>query len=189
MSRWHSTLYRLGLRAADAILVQNQAQLESLARNFGRTGRLLQNGYAEPAARPGRFEGHVLWAATVKPLKRPDLFIELARRLPALRFVMVGGPGLTPDARAFFDAAMRDAATVPNLQAVGHVPFDEVGRWFDGAALVVNTSDYEGCPTPSCRPGCVARRHCRSSGRSPRPASAARSPAPTWGRWPTRRSG
>lgn len=146
MSRWHSTLYRMGLRGAHAILVQNQAQLQSLARNFGRQGRLLQNGYAEPGAQPGRFEGHVLWAATVKPLKRPDLFIELARRLPALRFVMVGGPGLAADAQAFFDTAMRDAATVPNLQAVGHVPFAEVGRRFDDAALVVNTSDYEGLP-------------------------------------------
>jgi glycosyltransferase involved in cell wall biosynthesis len=146
MSRWHSTLYRMGLRRADAILVQNQAQLQSLARNFGRIGRLLQNGYAEPRALPGRFEGHVLWAATVKPLKRPDLFIELARRLPELRFVMVGGPGLAPDAGAYFDAIMRDAATVPHLRTVGHVPFEEVGHWFDSAALVINTSDYEGLP-------------------------------------------
>ncbi|HEX7637966.1 MAG TPA: glycosyltransferase family 4 protein [Burkholderiaceae bacterium] len=146
LSRWHATLYRLGLRAADAILVQNQFQREALARNFGRLGRLVQNGYAEAGAIPGAFEGHVLWAATVKPLKRPELFIELARSLPARRFVMVGGPGLTPDARAFHAVVQRSAADVPNLEFVGHVPFDRVGRWFDGAALVVNTSDYEGLP-------------------------------------------
>jgi len=146
MSRWHSMLYRLGLRAADAILVQNQDQLRALARNFGRDGRLLQNGYGEPTAQPGRFDGHVLWAATVKPLKRPDFFIELARRVPQRRFVMVGGPGLDPDARAYFDRMMRAAADVPNLQVVGHVPFEQVGRWFDGTALVINTSEYEGLP-------------------------------------------
>jgi hypothetical protein len=28
----------------------------------------------------------------------------------------------------------------------GHVPFHEVGAWFDRAAVVVNTSDYEGLP-------------------------------------------
>jgi glycosyltransferase involved in cell wall biosynthesis len=146
MSRWHGALYRFGLRAADAILVQNQAQMDALARNYGRRGQLLQNGYAEPGARDGAFEGHVLWAATVKPLKRPELFIELARRLPQRRFVMVGGPGLTPDARAYCDSMRQDAAGVPNLEVVGHVPFERVGRWFDGAAVVINTSDYEGLP-------------------------------------------
>jgi glycosyltransferase involved in cell wall biosynthesis len=146
MSRWHCALYRFGLRAADAILVQNQAQMEALARNYGRRGRLLQNGYAEPAALPGEFGGHVLWAATVKPLKRPDLFIELARRNPDRRFVLVGGPGLSADARAFYDDVVRSASAVPNLQVVGHVPFAQVGRWFDGASVVVNTSDYEGLP-------------------------------------------
>lgn len=146
MSRWHSTLYRLGLRAADAILVQNQAQLQALAHNFRRDGRLLQNGYGEPDAQPGHFEGHVLWAATVKPLKRPDFFIELARRVPQRRFVMVGGPGLDGDAQAFFDNTMRAAADVPNLQVMGHVPFQQVGHWFNGAALVINTSEYEGLP-------------------------------------------
>jgi glycosyltransferase involved in cell wall biosynthesis len=58
----------------------------------------------------------------------------------------VGGPGLTADAQAFFDDVVRSASAVDNLQVVGHVPFAQVGRWFDGAAVVVNTSDYEGLP-------------------------------------------
>lgn len=146
MSRWHSLLYRLGLRGAHDILVQNESQRGMLARNFGRHGRLVQNGYAEANPDPAAFDGHILWAATVKPLKRPDLFIELARRLPGRRCVMVGGPGLTPDAQAFFDGVRRAAIGVDNLEIIGHVPFEQVWRWFDGAALVVNTSDYEGLP-------------------------------------------
>lgn len=142
----HTRMYRLGLRAAHAVIVQNLTQQRMLKQHFGKDGHLIQNGYAEPDARPGAFDGHVLWAATVKPLKRPDLFIELARRVPERRFVMVGGPGVTPDATAYMAQIARQAAGVPNLQMVGHVPYREVGAWFDGAALSVNTSDYEGLP-------------------------------------------
>jgi glycosyltransferase involved in cell wall biosynthesis len=142
----HAWLYRMGLRAADAVIVQNMAQLESLRRHHRRAGHLIQNGYAEQEAQPGRFDGHVLWAATVKQLKRPELFVELARRLPHRRFVMVGGPGLTPDAQLTWATVRRAALALPNLELTGHVAFRHVGRHFDGAALSVNTSDYEGLP-------------------------------------------
>lgn len=142
----HAAAYRLGLRAADAVIVQNQAQQALLRRLLGREGDLIQNGYEEPGAQPARHEGVVLWAATVKPLKRPDLFIALARRLPRHRFVMVGGPEPAPGGAAFFDAVAQQARDVPNLQMTGHIPFHEVGAWFDRAAVVVNTSDYEGLP-------------------------------------------
>jgi glycosyltransferase involved in cell wall biosynthesis len=147
MSSRHAVLYRLGLRAADAIIVQNVAQLQMLKDNFGRDGHLIQNGYEEPAAKPATFGNCVLWAATVKQLKRPDLFIELARRLPRLQFVMVGGSSVdTPEARAYTEAMSRQAAAVPNIRVVGHVPFSEVGEYFDRASIFVNTSDYEGLP-------------------------------------------
>jgi len=142
----HAWLYRMGLRAADEVVVQNMAQLTALRRHYRRSGHLIQNGYAEPDAQPGDFDGHVLWSATVKQLKRPELFVELARRLPHRRFVMVGGPGLAPDSHATFASVSRAARVLPNLRMTGHVPFRQVGTHFDGAALSVNTSDYEGLP-------------------------------------------
>jgi glycosyltransferase involved in cell wall biosynthesis len=142
----HTFMYRQGLRAAHAVIAQNTVQMNMLKAHFGILGELIQNGYDEDSPQAGAFSGHVLWAATVKPLKRPDLFIELARRLPHLRFVMVGGPGMTDDAQAFFDHVAQLAQPLPNLSVMGHVPYHQVGQWFDGAALCVNTSDYEGFP-------------------------------------------
>jgi glycosyltransferase involved in cell wall biosynthesis len=142
----HAAAYRLGLRAADAVIVQNQAQQELLQRLLRRRGHLIQNGYEEPGAQAARPDGIVLWAATVKPLKRPDLLIELARNLPQRRFVMVGGPEPAAGGAAFFEHVAQQAHAVPNLHMTGHVPFHEVGAWFDRAAAVVNTSDYEGLP-------------------------------------------
>ncbi|MES2090174.1 MAG: glycosyltransferase family 4 protein [Pseudomonadota bacterium] len=142
----HAFMYRQGLKAAHAVIAQNTAQLDMLKANFGWDGHLIQNGYAEDNAQPGSFNGHILWAATVKPQKHPERFIELAKQLPDRRFVMVGGPCVDADADRYIESIARAAADVPNLEMAGHVPYAQVGAYFDGAALSVNTSDYEGFP-------------------------------------------
>jgi glycosyltransferase involved in cell wall biosynthesis len=146
MPAQHTAMYRWGLRAAEAVVVQNVAQLELLKRHFHRGGHLIQNGYEEPQAQPGTFEGNVLWAATVKPLKRPDHVLALARRLRHLRFLMVGGPGVDRGAQAYFDGIAHQARGLSNLTMTGHVPFRDVGLAFDEASVCLNTSDYEGLP-------------------------------------------
>lgn len=138
--------YRWGLRCADAVIVQNTRQQQDVVRWHPRPAHLIPNGYAEPGARPGSFDGPVLWAATVKPLKRPEHFVALARRFPGRRFRLVGGPAPTPEGPAWFEATQRLAASVPNLELLGHVPFQVVGACFDGASVFINTSDYEGLP-------------------------------------------
>jgi len=142
----HVAAYRWGLRSAEAVVVQNVAQLDLLQRHFDRRGHLIQNGYEEPLAQPGDFEGSVLWAATVKPLKRPDHAVELARRLRHLRFLLVGGPGVDRGAQAYYDGIARQGRGLSNLTMTGHVPFRDVGAAFDGASVCLNTSDYEGLP-------------------------------------------
>jgi glycosyltransferase involved in cell wall biosynthesis len=146
MPAQHTAMYRWGLRAAEAVVVQNVAQLELLKRHFRRNGHLIQNGYEEPQAQPGDFDGNVLWAATVKPLKRPDHLLALARRLRHLRFLMVGGPGVDRGAQAYFDGIAHQARGLSNLTMTGHVPFRDVGLAFDEASVCLNTSDYEGLP-------------------------------------------
>ena len=146
MPAQHVAMYRWGLRSAQAVVVQNVAQLDLLKRHFQRDGHLIQNGYEEPLAQPGAFEGTVLWAATVKPLKRPDHVVALARRLHHLRFLMVGGPGVDRGAQAYFDGIARQARGLSNLTMTGHVPFRDVGAAFEGASVCLNTSDYEGLP-------------------------------------------
>jgi glycosyltransferase involved in cell wall biosynthesis len=146
LERREAWLYRKALPFCDAVLVQNQDQLDLLAHHHRLQGRVVPNCYEEPGWRAGEPEGPVIWVGTVKPLKRPELFVELAQAFPQRRFVLVGGPGGDAASRACFEAVRAQAAALPNLELAGFVPFAQVGRCYDGAAALVNTSAVEGLP-------------------------------------------
>lgn len=140
-------LYRFGLsRFANLVFVQNEAQRSLLRDNFGKTGELVPNCFEEKAAGNGAPSGPVLWVGTIKPIKRPEIFLELARRHSSKRFRMVGGAGDIPDASAYLQRIRSAATELPNLEFCGHVPFREVGRCFDDCSVLVNSSSFEGFP-------------------------------------------
>jgi len=140
-------LFRAALRSADAVLVQNLRQRELLAKSFHREAVVVPNCYAEAGAGRAAHKGPVVWVGTFKPVKRPELFIELARRFPSKKFLMIGGADNANDPDQAYHRQMRAlAADVKNLDFVGYVPFSKVGLHFDDASLLVNTSDREGFP-------------------------------------------
>ena len=142
--RW---LFERGLAAVDAVVVQNQTQQRDCLENYGRNATVIQNCYELPAdAQPGA-DDYVLWVATMRPGKRPDLFLEMARRLPHRRFVMVGGAaGSNPADTSFFTSIRSAAGALSNVDFVGFRPLAEVEPLFDRARIVVNTSIVEGMP-------------------------------------------
>jgi glycosyltransferase involved in cell wall biosynthesis len=140
--RRDKALFRYGLAHADQVVVQSERQRQRCREVFGREAECIPSCYGG-AAGSARHDGLVLWVASVKPIKRPELFIELARRLPEYRFRLVGGPGA---GAAHFEALRQEAAALPNLEMTGFVPHAEVDTHFDGAALFVNTAVSEGFP-------------------------------------------
>ena len=69
-------------------------------------------------------------------------FLDLAEALPDREFVMVGPhDNDDPD---YYDQVERRAETLPNCSFKGFVAPDEIHEYFRRAALLVNTSDYEG---------------------------------------------
>ena len=139
-------LFVLGLRLADAIVCQHAAQAEECRRSFGRDATVIPSCYATAVTTSAPRHGDVLWAGTLAEGKRPELFLELARRLPGLRFRMVGGPSSEPGGAALFDRIRAVAAGIPNLEFIGFVPYARIDREFDRARVFVNTSDFEGFP-------------------------------------------
>src|SRR5262249_48192952 len=122
--RW---LYRRALRGADAIVAQTIAQQELFRAEFGLESTLVRNlvELPETAADPGH-QATVVWLATYKDAKRPDWFVELARRLPGVRFRMHGVVPRPPESDAAWHATREAARVLPNL---------EVGEYLDRAGV------------------------------------------------------
>ncbi len=134
------------IRRADRVVAQTGHQRDILADVFGIPSTVVPNGYTVPPddeVVPPSERGHVLWVGTLDPdQKRPELFLDLAERLPAVEFRMVGWS----DDVAYRNGIIDRAAALPNLRFEGFVPPDEIDRHYRDAVAYVNTSAYEGFP-------------------------------------------
>ena len=143
--RW---IYRRGLATVDAIVAQNRAQMDSCRQHYGREAVLIQSCYELPGISSSQEKNLVLWVGTVHDQKRPELLLELARRLPHRRFVMVGGASPRGERfqAGYYESIRDQAAKLPNVEFTGFLPMREVEPWFDRARVLVCTSVYEGMP-------------------------------------------
>lgn len=139
--RW---MFRYGLRNVDCIVVQNTLQQEEVRKETGREAVLIPNCYEPPATAGTLAEQGVLWVSTIRHIKRPHLFLDLAEALPEHRFTMVGGRDVLEG--RLYDEIRERAARLPNLQFEGFVPYAQVHPYFERASLFVNTSESEGFP-------------------------------------------
>jgi glycosyltransferase involved in cell wall biosynthesis len=138
--------YLKALRGADARVAQTELQRRLFRQNFGLESEVIPNP-VELSFSPvdsGRNDS-VLWLSTYKPSKRPEWFTELARRLPDIRFVMVGLP-MSGRAAESWHAAQRAALATSNLEVHGFVAHGRAEEFFRNAALFVHTSPAEGFP-------------------------------------------
>lgn len=148
---WRKALFFAGMRAADARLAITKTMAERLQQRglscAGITRLLLA---APPPSRPQVPKSRdLLWAARCHPVKRPQLFLELARRLPAARCRMICAPQDT----GLFEAVRARAAALPNLEFVPGVPYAQIQEEFDAAKVFVNTSEDEGMPNTFVQSG------------------------------------
>lgn len=139
-------IFQYGLRTVDRIFAQNATQQAWARANFGLDSVHVPNCYDAPAGAKADPNGYVLWVATVREQKRPELFLELARRMPHHRFVMVGGHDTDRIGMEYINHVREALKTLPNVEYRGFMPFADADRVFDGARVLVNTSSYEGFP-------------------------------------------
>jgi glycosyltransferase involved in cell wall biosynthesis len=138
-------LYEYGLKRANLILTQSQKQVKLLEHNYDLNSTFMNMVVEAPSESlppPGDID--VLWVSNLRPLKRPDILIELAQKLPQHRFVMIGGP--CPRLDGYYREIESAARTVGNLEFLGPVPYKDMGDYFSRAKVFVNTSDIEGFP-------------------------------------------
>ncbi|MGH8641474.1 MAG: glycosyltransferase family 4 protein [Burkholderiales bacterium] len=138
--RW---LYALGLRRADAILVQSATQAETLQRNYGLAGRVAGMLVEEPSPASAR-DIDVLWVGNIRHVKRPDRVLALAGSMPEVNVHLVGGP--LPGEEPLYREVGHAAAATPNLSFHGRLSYWDANGLYARARLLANTSDVEGFP-------------------------------------------
>ncbi len=140
-----SRIYEYGLKRAGLISAQSTIQQDLLKKNFGLPSRLINMAVEVPkeGSKADR-DIDVLWVNNIRPFKRPELAVELARRIPGRRVVMIGGP--IEGHRDLYHSIKQASAKVENLEYIGQVPYSEVNGYFQRAKVFVNTSDSEGFP-------------------------------------------
>ena len=145
--RW---LYRIGLRLADRIVVQTEAQRLALEANFARAGVVLPMGAIDP------YEGaqhapsadnwrafRVCWIGRISREKRLEWLLDIAEQNAELAFDVVGATDTDPEYAAALETRAR---RLGNLRWHGRVPPEDMPRVYAGAAALCSTSIWEGFP-------------------------------------------
>jgi glycosyltransferase involved in cell wall biosynthesis len=130
----------LSIRSAD-VHVCNTKSLQSKAQRWfpRKSIRAIYNGQPVPPPESVHLEpsGQIIWVNNLKDWKRPDLLVELARRLPQFRFVMVGrmaGGRYGEKMRRMLQQASA------NLEYLGPKPIGEVNALISQSDLLLYTS-------------------------------------------------
>ncbi len=138
-------LYNYGLRRADLVAAQTEHQSRMLRENHDLDSCVINMMVEPPAPGPAvEKDIDVLWVGNLRPLKRPELVLELARQLPGVQFMLVGGP--MPGGQTYYDDMIAAAARLPNVTMKGPVRYRDSGALFDRARILLNTSTIEGFP-------------------------------------------
>jgi glycosyltransferase involved in cell wall biosynthesis len=140
-NRWALRLFGLGRRLARSIVVQSDEQAALCRRHWGRPATVIRS-LAEPAPpRSGPPEAF-LWIGRLAPYKRPELVLELARRVPEARFRMVASP--SPQYPDLHRELLLEAAKLANVEILAPRPRSALAELYDRCVAVLNTSEYEG---------------------------------------------
>jgi glycosyltransferase involved in cell wall biosynthesis len=139
-------LYEYGLRRAGAILAQSVRQQELLRNNYGVDSSLTASLVDAPERVLPFAERNIslLWVSNIQQWKRPEMFLDLAQRLPGCSASMIGGA--VPKTGNLYQRISACAARVGSLTFQGQLSYRATSQVFDRARVFVNTSEFEGFP-------------------------------------------
>jgi glycosyltransferase involved in cell wall biosynthesis len=148
----HLREYQRSIELADVVVAVSAAVASDVAALYGRrVDAIIPNGvdftfFSRTSAEPVDLEAlgvrrpYVLFCATITRRKRPDVFIDIARHLPSVDFVMVGGSHHEAELRAYLEMARG----VPNVKHLGRRSRTLVRDLMAEAEALVFPSEREG---------------------------------------------
>ena len=138
-------MYEYGLRRTGLVSVQSDVQAKALRDNYDLESALVNMVAEMPEEQASDHRDiDILWVNNFRAFKRPELIIDVARKLPQFKFTIIGGR--MRGEGDLFDSVKSQADELPNVDFVGGVPYCDVNGYFDRAKVFLNTSDSEGFP-------------------------------------------
>jgi glycosyltransferase involved in cell wall biosynthesis len=128
---------------ATAVLVQNRWQELEMLRYFpDKPTFYLPNPIAldTPSKLSLQNKNGILWIGKFDSNKNPTAFLQLALNLPDVPFLMIANPS-NPE----IEQEIRKNCP-SNLNIISAVPYEEIGTFFEKAAIHISTSLLEGFP-------------------------------------------
>lgn len=135
------------IKLAHVIIGQNEYQKEIIERRFRKKCVVIKNPVTLSDDPPGctpKKEQSVLWVGTIRSLKKPELFLEIAKQLPHVKCIMIGG--MTNSEAGLYSSIERKSKSLPNLSFLGFVPYSKMQEYYVQSSVFVNTSVVEGFP-------------------------------------------
>lgn len=142
--RLSTYLYRRGLKEIDYFITQNHMQKDSLKKYYFKDSIIIPNvWHCEKMNENDEKKYDVIWVANFRKLKRPEWYLELAKRLPQYRFLIIGGPASDV---GYYEQMKSDTEKVGNIVWKGAQSFNETNALFGESRILLCTSEYEGFP-------------------------------------------
>jgi len=147
--------FACSLRKAAMVFVQNASDKDEIKKTIGVDSVVIPNGHRLPQVSEGE-QDSILWVGRSAEFKRPEKFIDLAKKFPDDKFVMVCRKATETDNNCY-ERLCDKIRGVRNIEFHQQVAFENIGGFFGRAKILVNTSQSEGFANTFIQAGIYAR--------------------------------
>jgi len=147
-NNWASFLEKMGnwidIKLSNVVVSQNNFQKSELKKIFKVESVVIKNAfYIPPHVITDCVADCLLWVGTIRSVKQPHLFLEVAKHFPNYKFILIGGEGENLE---LFRNIQNTAKKISNLDFIGFVSHDKIFDYYNESILLINTSKTEGFP-------------------------------------------
>jgi glycosyltransferase involved in cell wall biosynthesis len=139
--------FRFGVKNCSRVVCQTIHQKHLLQKSIGRDGIVIKNIYSPIKMEiinrnPQRRK--ILWVGRLTKEKRPELFFDLAKKIPDYKFRMI----ITSlrSNKDYYKKIKEIAEKLDNLEIIENVPNKEISRYYMESLVFISTSISEGFP-------------------------------------------
>jgi len=137
--------YAAGLLFVEKIFVQHKNQYLDLPKLLQSKARKVPN-ISNTVIKSGYRSNYIAWVGVLRQHKQPHLLVEIAEKLPEIKFVVCGPPSLHRTSKHYASTIVQKLKTCPNIDYRGQVSPDEAQEIINHATFLLSTSSMEGFP-------------------------------------------